>query len=150
MRRLVLSSTGKPEPGPWARWDAARPDGRDVDSGAQPSDSEEPSEPRSVRRAGEVLKTEVLDPLGMSQLQLARAIGVPARRINAIIRGERGITVDTAIRMEAYLGIPARYWLELQAEWDLAVSRRRLAKEVGQIRPYAREVAQRAPTDSRE
>lgn len=68
---------------------------------------------------GEVLKFEFLDPLGMSQNELARQIGVPSHRINEIVRGKRRITADTAIRFSRFFDTSARLWMNLQAEYDL-------------------------------
>src|SRR3546814_20015158 len=68
---------------------------------------------------GEVLLAEFLVPLGISQTALARAMGVPPRRITEIVLGKRGITADTAVRMPLALGTRARFWLGLQAEYDL-------------------------------
>ncbi|MCR5380397.1 MAG: HigA family addiction module antidote protein [Lentisphaeria bacterium] len=68
---------------------------------------------------GEVLKLEFLDPLSLSQNELARQIGVPPRRINEIVHGKRAITPDTAIRLSKFFGTSAKFWLGLQAEYDL-------------------------------
>ncbi|MBP5673744.1 MAG: HigA family addiction module antidote protein [Lentisphaeria bacterium] len=68
---------------------------------------------------GEVLKFEFLDPLSLSQNELARQIGVPPRRINEIVHGKRAITPDTAIRLSKFFGTTAKFWLGLQAEYDL-------------------------------
>ncbi|RXE32362.1 addiction module antidote protein, HigA family, partial [Xanthomonas perforans] len=64
---------------------------------------------------GEILLEEFLEPLGISQNALARATGVPPRRINEIVLGKRGITADTAVRLAAALGTSERVWLGLQA-----------------------------------
>jgi addiction module HigA family antidote len=72
---------------------------------------------------GEVLIEEFLDPLGLSQNRLAMALGVPARRINEIVLGKRSITADTALRLAAYFGSSAEYWLELQMAYDLETLR---------------------------
>ena len=68
---------------------------------------------------GEVLKFEFLEPLNLSQNELARQIGVPPRRINEIVHGKRAITPDTAIRLSKFFGTSAKFWLGLQAEFDL-------------------------------
>lgn len=70
---------------------------------------------------GEILLEEFLRPLGISQYRLARVIGVPPRRINEIVHGKRRITPETAVRMSRALGLSERYWLNLQAEYDVAV-----------------------------
>ena len=68
---------------------------------------------------GEVLKLDFLEPMGISQNQLARGIGVPPRRINEIVLGKRAITADTAIRLSRFFGTSAQLWLNLQAEYEL-------------------------------
>ena len=60
-----------------------------------------------------------MKPAGLSQNALAREIGVPPRRINEIILGKRGITADTALRLAKHFGNPPRFWMELQADFDL-------------------------------
>lgn len=75
---------------------------------------------------GEVLLTEFLQPLAVSQNALARAAGVPPRRINEIVLGKRGISADTAIRLAQALGTSERFWLGLQADYDLEEARRAL------------------------
>jgi addiction module HigA family antidote len=83
---------------------------------------------------GEVLAAGFLDPLGISQYRLAHDISVPPRRINEIVHGTRGITADTALRLARYFGTSDRFWLNLQARYDLEVERDhlgpRFAKEV--------------------
>ncbi len=73
---------------------------------------------------GEVLLEEFLTPLGISQNRLARAMGVPPRRINEIVHGKRAITADTAIRLAAALGTSEQFWMGLQADYDLMEARR--------------------------
>ena len=68
---------------------------------------------------GEILRTEFLEPLGLSQNRLAREIGVPPRRINEIIHGTRAVTADTAMRLSRFFGTSAQVWLNLQAEYEL-------------------------------
>jgi len=86
---------------------------------------------------GEVLMAEFLEPLGLSQNALARAAGVPPRRINEIVLGKRGITADTALRLAAALGTSERFWLGLQAEYDLEEARRSLGRTLSQVRRVA-------------
>ena len=71
---------------------------------------------------GEVLREEYLVPLGMSARALAKALGVPANRITEIMRGDRDISADTAIRLGRYFGTDPRFWLNLQAAHDLSVA----------------------------
>jgi addiction module HigA family antidote len=75
---------------------------------------------------GEVLLEEFLTPLGISQYRLARDTSVPPRRINQIVRGARAVTADTALRLALYFGTTERFWLNLQAHYDLEVERERL------------------------
>ena len=75
---------------------------------------------------GEVLLHDFLEPLGLSQYRLAKDISVPPRRINEIVHGTRSITADTALRLARYLGTSERFWLSLQARYDLDVERDRL------------------------
>jgi addiction module HigA family antidote len=71
---------------------------------------------------GEVLLEEFLQPMGISQNRLAIGIGVHARRINEIVLGKRSITADTALRLSKYFGNSAKFWLGLQADYDLDVA----------------------------
>jgi addiction module HigA family antidote len=73
------------------------------------------------------LLEEFLHPLGISQSRLARETSVPPRRINQIVRGKRGITADTALRLARHFGTTERFWLNLQAHYDLEVEKERLA-----------------------
>ena len=82
---------------------------------------------------GEVLLEEFLLPLGISQNALARAADVPPRRINEIVLGKRGVTADTAVRLAAALGTSERFWLGLQADYDLEEARRALGDAVARI-----------------
>ena len=68
---------------------------------------------------GEILQTEFLEPLGLSQNRLAREIGVPPRRINEIVHGKRAITADTALRLSKFFGTTAQLWLNLQSHYEL-------------------------------
>src|SRR5688572_30033653 len=76
---------------------------------------------------GIVLFEQFLKPSGLSQNALAREIGVPPRRINEIILGKRGITADTALRLAKRFGNSARFWMGLQADFDLDEARKSLA-----------------------
>jgi addiction module HigA family antidote len=69
---------------------------------------------------GEVLREEYLVPLGMSARALAKALGVPANRVTEVMRGERDISADTAIRLGRYFGADPRFWLNLQSAYDLS------------------------------
>ena len=82
---------------------------------------------------GEVLMEDVLVPLGVSQYRIAKEIGVPPRRINEIVKGERGITADTALRLAAFFGTDAQSWLNLQTEYDLRQTRTAMADVLSRI-----------------
>lgn len=75
---------------------------------------------------GEILLEELLKPMNISQYRLAKDIGVPARRINEIVQGKRGISADTALRLSRYFGLSERFWINLQARYDLEVEKDRL------------------------
>jgi addiction module HigA family antidote len=83
---------------------------------------------------GEVLLSDFLEPLGLSQYRLAQDISVPPRRINEIVHGKRAISADTALRLARYFGTSERFWLNLQARYDLETQRdalgARLEREV--------------------
>ena len=82
---------------------------------------------------GEVLLEEFLGPLGISQNRLARDIGVPPRRINEIVHGNRAITADTALRLARYFGTSEGFWMGLQADYDLEEARKRLGDRLTQV-----------------
>jgi antitoxin HigA-1 len=90
---------------------------------------------------GEILLEEFLQPMGVSQYRLAKDISVHPRRINQIIHGERAITADTALRLSRYFGLSERFWLNLQARYDLEVEKEklkgRLESEVRVMAPAA-------------
>ncbi len=69
---------------------------------------------------GEILKTEFMEPMGVSAYALAKALGFPG--IYDVVRGERAISADTAIRLGKYFGLPAQFWLNLQNDYDLRIA----------------------------
>ena len=73
-----------------------------------------------------MLLEDFLEPLGVSQYRLARDISVPPRRINEIVHGKRAISADTALRLGRYFSMSERFWLNLQARFDLETERDRL------------------------
>lgn len=86
---------------------------------------------------GEVLQAEFLIPMGISQNRLATAISVPARRINEIVLGKRSVTADTALRLAKFFGNSAKFWLGLQTDYDLDVTRELLGEKLdSQVRSY--------------
>lgn len=87
---------------------------------------------------GEILMEEFLKPMGLSQYRLAKDISVDPRRINAIVHGERSITADTALRLSIYFGMSERFWMNLQARYDLEMEKERLADRLEkEVRVYA-------------
>lgn len=87
---------------------------------------------------GEILQLEFLKPMELSQYALAKAIGVPPRRINEIVLGRRAVSADTALRLGRYFGMEAQFWLNLQARYDLDVARDALGKRLErEVRPRA-------------
>jgi addiction module HigA family antidote len=78
---------------------------------------------------GEILAEEWLGPMNISQYALAKAIGVSARRINEIVKGQRAITADTAVRLGAYFGTDAQSWMNLQAHYDTEMAREKIGEE---------------------
>jgi antitoxin HigA-1 len=80
---------------------------------------------------GEILLEEFLEPLAVSQYRLPRDINVPPRRINEIVHAKRGISADTALRLSRYFGTSERFWLDLQARFDLETQRDLLGDRLG-------------------
>jgi addiction module HigA family antidote len=78
---------------------------------------------RVTTHPGEMLSEEFLKPLGMSVNALAIALRVPATRIGAIVKGERAVTADTALRLSRFFGTSAEFWMNLQAMYDLTKTR---------------------------
>lgn len=95
---------------------------------------------------GEILKYEFLDELGMSQNALAKAIGVPANRIHAIVNGARDITADTDLHLCKFFRLSEGFWLRLQILYDTREAKRAIAKQVAKIRPYQAEDYQPIPS----
>lgn len=85
---------------------------------------------------GDILKYEFLDEIGMSQNALAKAIGVPANRIHAIVKGTRDITGDTDLRLCKFFRLSEGFFLRLQNLYDTREAKRKIAKEVAKIKPY--------------
>src|SRR5205823_13790725 len=79
---------------------------------------------------GETILEDVLKPLNMSVNRLAKALGITSARLNEIVRGKRGITPDTALRLARYLGTSPDFWLGLQLEYDLRIARQAKQKEI--------------------
>ncbi|WP_395714721.1 HigA family addiction module antitoxin [Reyranella sp.] len=86
---------------------------------------------------GEILAEDFMKPMGLTQNGLARALGVPPRRINEIVLGKRAITADSDLRLARYLGVSEGFFLGLQADFELLEQRRKITKELKSIRPHA-------------
>ena len=87
---------------------------------------------------GESLREEYMTPLGLSANALAHALGVTPARINDIARQRRGITADTALRLARYFGTTPGFWINLQAHYDLSISRRQAEEKIKRdVRPMA-------------
>lgn len=86
---------------------------------------------------GEVLDQEFLQPMRLSQNALARAIGVPPRRVNEIVLGKRSITADTALRLARAFGTSAEFWMNLQASHDLEETARAIEPVLKDVHPLA-------------
>jgi addiction module HigA family antidote len=85
---------------------------------------------------GVILAEDWLKPLGLTQYALAKAIGVPPRRINEIVKGLRGITADTALRLAAFFGVDAQSWLNLQSHYDTELAREALGEVIDRIQRF--------------
>lgn len=79
---------------------------------------------------GEILREEFLAPLGITQYRLAKETSVPPRRINEIVRGQRAISANTALRFARYFGTSEHFWLNLQARYELEIERDRLGNRL--------------------
>jgi addiction module HigA family antidote len=86
---------------------------------------------------GEILLEEFLNPMGISQNRLARAMDVPPRRINEIVHGKRAITADTALRLARALGTSEQFWMGLQADFDLEEARKSASDKLRKIENLA-------------
>ena len=71
---------------------------------------------------GDILRTEFMEPMGLSTYRLAKELHVPLPRINDVVRGKRSISADTALRLGIYFGLPAQFWLNLQNDYDVRIA----------------------------
>lgn len=85
---------------------------------------------------GEILQKEFLVPLELSQSELSKAIGVPANRISELVRGRRGVTADTDLRLSRYFDLSEGYWLRLQNAFDMMEARRKDGPSIARIAPH--------------
>lgn len=91
---------------------------------------------------GEILAEEFMEPLGVSQNRLARDMDVPVSRISGIVKGERSITGDTALRLAAFFGTTPEFWMNLQSDHDLRSAKRAKGSEISaRVRPLANKAA---------
>jgi addiction module HigA family antidote len=87
---------------------------------------------------GEILLKDFLEPMDVTQYRLAKAISVPARRINEIVHGRRAVSADTALRLGRFFGMESEFWLNLQSRYDLEMARDGLAGRLTkEVRPLA-------------
>jgi antitoxin HigA-1 len=86
---------------------------------------------------GEILLTEFLEPMGISQYRIAKAIDVPPRRINEIVHGKRAISADTGLRLSRALGLSDMFWINMQANYDAEIAREHLATQLATIERIA-------------
>ena len=100
---------------------------------------------RAPVHPGEMLLKEFLEPLGVTQRDVASAIRVPYQRVNELVNGRRGVTPSTALRLARYLGTTPDLWLNLQQRWDLYHARKAEATALGRIRQVRRTTGIRAP-----
>ena len=82
---------------------------------------------------GEILKEEFLLPMNITQYRLAKAVGVDARRIHAIVHGERSITAETALLLSRFFGNSAEFWMGLQSQYDLEMAEDRLSQRLESV-----------------
>ena len=88
---------------------------------------------KNLIHPGEILMEEFLKPMNISQNKLAMDIHVPAPRINAVAKGTRAITADTALRLGKYFGTGPEFWISLQSNYDLSVAAAKSQKEIDAI-----------------
>ena len=89
---------------------------------------------RAPTHPGEILLEEFLEPMGISQAELAKALRLPYQRINEVVNGRRGVTSSTALRLAKYFGTTPSFWLNLQQRWDLYHAANSEADDLRQIR----------------
>jgi addiction module HigA family antidote len=102
------------------------PAGRAAGTGIAGRASPRPLTRRTPVHPGYFLETRFLKPLHITQQGLAQALGISRRRVNELIRGHRGITADTAVRLALFFSNDAAFWMQLQTDWDLHHAAKRL------------------------
>ena len=91
---------------------------------------------RQPTHPGVILREEFLQPMGITQRELAVAIYVPYQRVNELVNGKRGITPSTALRLTKYFGTTAGFWMNMQLRWDLYQAQQREANQLEMIKPH--------------
>jgi addiction module HigA family antidote len=95
---------------------------------------------------GEILREDLMELMDISINQLSRDLAVPPNRITEIVNGKRGITADTALRLERYFGVEAQFWLNLHSEFDLRIMKRKIGHDIEQrILPVKKLTSQLGP-----
>ena len=95
---------------------------------------------------GEILREDFMEPMGISMNKLSRDIAVPPNRISEIVNGKRGISADTALRLERYFRVEAQFWLNLQSEYDLRIIKRKIGTDIEKrIFPINKDTANSMP-----
>ena len=92
---------------------------------------------RPPTHPGEMLLKEFLEPLGVSQVEAADRMNIPFQRLNAIVKGRRGVSADTALLLQALTGWDAQIWLTLQSKWDLWIAMKARGRQP-KVRPLRR------------
>lgn len=100
---------------------------------------------RPPTHPGQMLLEEFLNPMGLTQRELAEAIGVPYQRVNEIVNGRRGITPSTALRLAQYFGMSTEFWMNGQMRWDLYHAQKAEEAELKRITPYRSERSRDSP-----
>ena len=91
---------------------------------------------RPPTHPGEMLLEEFLNPMTLTQRELAQAIHVPYQRVNELVNGRRGVTPSTALRLAKFFGVSADFWMNLQMRWDLYQAQRKESRHLEMIQPY--------------
>ena len=95
------------------------------------------NKPLNLPTPGEILATEFLEPMGLTQYRLAQAIHVPQTRIAAIVMNGRSITADTALRLARFFGTSVEFWMNLQSQYDADMARKSIGDDLESIEPFA-------------
>jgi addiction module HigA family antidote len=95
------------------------------------------NKPLSLPTPGEILATEFLEPMGLTQYRLAQAIHVPQTRIAAFVKSGRSITADTALRLARFFGTSVEFWMNLQSQYDADIAREAIGDDLESIEPFA-------------